>query len=79
MGSAVALAMAEKGASVMITGRGETRGASTAEQIRAGGREAHFIAADFSETSEVGRVADAAGEIDALVNMARLCRPRIDG
>ena len=70
MGSAVALAMAEKGASVMITGRDETRGASIVERICAGGHDAHFIAADFSEMSEVGRVADAAGEIDVLVNMA---------
>jgi NAD(P)-dependent dehydrogenase (short-subunit alcohol dehydrogenase family) len=70
MGSAVALAMAEKGASVVITGRDETRGEGTAEQIRAGGHEAQFLAADFSEMSEVGRVADAAGEIDVLVNMA---------
>ena len=31
MGSAVALSMAEKGASVIITGRDETRGASTVE------------------------------------------------
>ena len=36
MGSAAALAMAEKGASVIITGRDETRGASTVEEIRAG-------------------------------------------
>src|SRR3954471_7949849 len=70
MGSAVALAMAEKGASVMITGRDETRGANTAEQIRAGGHEAQFLAADFAEMSEVARIADAAGEIDVLVNMA---------
>ena len=70
MGSAAALAMAEKGASVIITGRDETRGASTAEEIRAGGHDAQFIAADFSELSEVGRVADAAGEIDVLVNCA---------
>jgi NAD(P)-dependent dehydrogenase (short-subunit alcohol dehydrogenase family) len=70
MGSAVALAMAEKGASVVITGRDETRGEGTVEQIRAGGHEAQFLAADFSEMSEVGRVADAAGEIDVLVNMA---------
>src|SRR4051794_5322239 len=54
----------------MITGRDETRGASIVEQIRAGGHDAHFITADFSEMSEVGRVADAAGEIDVLVNMA---------
>jgi NAD(P)-dependent dehydrogenase (short-subunit alcohol dehydrogenase family) len=70
MGSAAALAMAEKGASVIITGRDETRGASTVEEIRAGGHDAEFIAADFSEMSEVGRVADAAGEIDVLVNCA---------
>jgi NAD(P)-dependent dehydrogenase (short-subunit alcohol dehydrogenase family) len=70
MGSAVALAMAEKGASVVITGRDETRGEGTVEQIRGGGHEAQFLAADFSEMSEVGRVADAAGEIDVLVNMA---------
>jgi NAD(P)-dependent dehydrogenase (short-subunit alcohol dehydrogenase family) len=56
MGSAVALAMAEKGASVVITDRDETRGASTMEQIHAGGHEAQFLAADFSEMSEVGRV-----------------------
>jgi NAD(P)-dependent dehydrogenase (short-subunit alcohol dehydrogenase family) len=35
MGSAVALSMAEKGASVIITGRDETRGAGTVEEIRA--------------------------------------------
>jgi NAD(P)-dependent dehydrogenase (short-subunit alcohol dehydrogenase family) len=70
MGSAVALAMAEKGAAVVITGRDETRGEGIVEQIRAGGHEAQFLAADFSEMSEVGRVADAAGEIDVLGNMA---------
>lgn len=70
MGSSTALAMAEKGASVIITGRDETRGASTVEEIRAGGHDAQFIAADFSEMSEVGHVADAAGEIDVLVNCA---------
>lgn len=70
IGSATALAMAEKGASVIITGRDETRGASTVEMIRAGGNDAQFIAADFSEMCEVGRVAEAAGEIDVLVNLA---------
>ena len=36
MGIATARSMAEKGASVIITGRDETRGASAAEEIRAG-------------------------------------------
>ncbi len=70
MGSAVALAMAAKGASVIVTGRDESRGASTVEKIRAGGSEGQFIAADFSDMSEVARVAEAAGEIDVLVNCA---------
>jgi NAD(P)-dependent dehydrogenase (short-subunit alcohol dehydrogenase family) len=70
MGSATALAMAEKGASVFITGRDEIRGASTVEEIRARGHDAHFIAADLSEISEVARVAEAAAELDVLVNCA---------
>jgi NAD(P)-dependent dehydrogenase (short-subunit alcohol dehydrogenase family) len=70
MGSEAALSMAKKGASVIVTGRDETRGASIVEKIRAGGGDAQFIAADFSEMSEVGGVADAAGEIDVLVNAA---------
>ena len=45
MGIATALAMAEKGATVILTGRDETRGAGAAEQIRAGGHDAQFIAA----------------------------------
>jgi NAD(P)-dependent dehydrogenase (short-subunit alcohol dehydrogenase family) len=70
MGSEAALSMAEKGASVIITGRDETRGASTVKKIRAAGHDAEFIAADFSEMSEVRRVADAADEICVLVNCA---------
>jgi NAD(P)-dependent dehydrogenase (short-subunit alcohol dehydrogenase family) len=70
MGSEAALSMAEKGAPVIITGRDETRGASAVEKIRAAGHDAEFIAADFSKMSEVRRVADAAGEIDVLVNCA---------
>ena len=70
MGIATAQAMAEKGATVLLTGRDKTRGASAVEEIRTGGHDAQFIAADFSELPEVRRVADAAGEIDVLVNCA---------
>ena len=79
MGIATARAMAEKGASVILTGRDETRGESAAEEIRAEGHEAQFIAADFSEMSEVRRVADAAGEIDVLVNGAGFAALGTDG
>ena len=71
MGTATALSMAEKGAAVILTGRDETRGENVAAELRAEGHDAQFIAADFSEMSEVRRVADAAGdEIDVLVNCA---------
>lgn len=70
MGIATAVTMAARGASVIITGRDETRGASTVDMIRGAGHDAQFIAADFSQMSEVARVADAAGEIDVLVNLA---------
>jgi NAD(P)-dependent dehydrogenase (short-subunit alcohol dehydrogenase family) len=70
MGIATARSLAEKGATVTITGRDETRGASTVEEIRGAGGDAEFIAADFSDMSEVARVADAAGEIDVLFNLA---------
>jgi NAD(P)-dependent dehydrogenase (short-subunit alcohol dehydrogenase family) len=56
MGIAVALSMAEKGASVIITGRDETRGASTVEEIRAGGHDAQFIDADRRSTSAAVRL-----------------------
>ncbi len=79
MGIATAMSMAEKGASVILTGRDETRGASTVEKIRADGHDAEFIAADFSEMSEVRRVADAAGEIDVLVNCAGYAAMGADG
>ena len=46
MGIATARSMAEKGASVIITGRDETRGAVAVEEIRAGGGDAQFIAAE---------------------------------
>jgi len=52
MGSVVAVAMTEKGASVVITGRDETRGASTTEQIRAGRHEAHGLSERLREGAE---------------------------
>lgn len=70
MGIGVARSMADEGASVIITGRDETRGVTAVEGIRASGHDAEFLAADLSQTSEVARVADAAGDIDVLVNCA---------
>ena len=51
IGIATARTMAEKGASVIITGRDEARGAGAAEEIRAGGHDAQFIAADSAPST----------------------------
>ncbi len=40
MGIGAARSMAEKGASVILTGRDETRGVTAVEEIRAGGQDA---------------------------------------
>ena len=67
MGIATALAMAEKGATVIITGRDETRGASAAEEIRAGGHDAAL-----QESVTVGAVTDRAHHRDDLFNGRRV-------
>jgi NAD(P)-dependent dehydrogenase (short-subunit alcohol dehydrogenase family) len=70
IGSATARSMAQNGASVIITGRDERLGATVADEIRAAGGEARFVAADLTQLDEVSRVAEEAGDIDILVNCA---------
>ena len=53
IGIATAYSMAEKGATVVITGRDETRGVSAVEGIRAKGHDAEYIAADSSEQTRM--------------------------
>jgi NAD(P)-dependent dehydrogenase (short-subunit alcohol dehydrogenase family) len=65
IGRAAARLFSEQGASVIISGRDETRGREVAAETR--GR---FIRADLASTEDVRRLADEAGEIDVLVNNA---------
>jgi glucose 1-dehydrogenase len=73
IGKAIALAFAREGASVVVTGRDEARGAAVVAAAEAGA-ELHFVAADLhDEAAATALVDDAArllGGLTVLVNNA---------
>lgn len=76
IGEAAALALAEEGASVVVTARRVERLEALAERIRALGSDALPYAADVASLEDVRSLTDAAlerfGRIDILVNNAGL-------
>jgi NAD(P)-dependent dehydrogenase (short-subunit alcohol dehydrogenase family) len=76
LGRAVATELAERGATLLLHGRDETRLADTAERIRAETQndKLHTYRADFSSLAEVGgmagRIVRDQDRIDVLVNNA---------
>jgi NAD(P)-dependent dehydrogenase (short-subunit alcohol dehydrogenase family) len=70
IGRAVALRLADHGATVVVHGRDEARGADLVAEIAARGGHARFVAADLADTEQVRRLAAEAGEVDVLVNNA---------
>src|SRR5260370_5289828 len=70
IGQEAAKLFARRGASVIITGRDTERGALTVAAIGAQGGRAEFIAADLTDIESVRRLAEQAGDVDALVNNA---------
>src|SRR5437879_13829387 len=75
IGRAIALAYAAAGADVVLTYRGNRRGAEeTAAQARAAGRRAEPLQADIAEGRDVDALADAVrrafGRVDVWVNNA---------
>jgi NAD(P)-dependent dehydrogenase (short-subunit alcohol dehydrogenase family) len=70
IGRAVAERLASEGAEVIITGRDQARGREVVEAIEADGGTAQFIAADLASFADVRRLAEAAGDVDVLVNNA---------
>ncbi|HTU71400.1 MAG TPA: SDR family NAD(P)-dependent oxidoreductase [Candidatus Baltobacteraceae bacterium] len=74
IGKATAVALARRGARVLVSGRDEKRGQEVAAAIRAAGGEAQFLKADLSDGSSVRELARAAiaaaGRVDILVNNA---------
>lgn len=70
IGRATAIALAARGANVVVTGRDAERGAEVVRKIQADGGTARFIAADLTDEEDVTRLAREAGEVDVLVNNA---------
>ncbi len=80
IGRSVALALAEAGADLVVTGRAEADLRDVAEQIRARGRACTVVAADLGSVAAIQAMADAAlsalGHVDILVNNAGIALPQ---
>ena len=70
IGRAVALALAQDGAEVVVHGRNQARGAETVQEIEAAGGTASFVAADLADADDVRRLASEVGDVDILINNA---------
>ena len=70
IGKATAAALAELGATVIVTGRDAGRGDRVVKEIEADGGSARFVAADLSDPGQVAHLAQQAGDVDILVNNA---------
>ena len=72
IGKGIALALAEAGVDVAVTGLTHTYAAKTAEEIRALGRVALPLAGDATKTADMDRIAQNVlaefGRVDILVN-----------
>ena len=62
--------MRDEGAEVIITGRDEARANEVIAAIEAAGGKARFISADLANFDDVKRLAEAARDVDVLVNNA---------
>ncbi len=78
LGVAIATALADEGAFVIVSGRDKQRGDAVVADIRSAGGQADFVAADIGAgEAEVRRLAEqataaAGGHIDILVNNAAM-------
>ena len=70
IGRAVADLLASRGADVIVTGRDPSRGDEVVEAITVAGGKARFIPADLANFEDLRRLADAAKDVDVLVNNA---------
>ncbi|WP_371663025.1 SDR family NAD(P)-dependent oxidoreductase [Streptomyces sp. NBC_00280] len=70
IGRAIALKLAEAGATVYATGRRAELGKETVELIERAGGTGHFVVADVANLDDVRRLAAEVGEVDVLVNNA---------
>ena len=70
IGRAAAEQFGSAGAHVIVTGRDETRGREVVDAIESAGGQARFVAADLSAPDGARSLAQAAGDVDVLVNNA---------
>ncbi|MDU0288289.1 SDR family oxidoreductase [Saccharothrix longispora] len=70
IGRETARLLAAGGASVVVSGRDEARGAQVVASIRDSGGSARFVPADLVDLDSVRALAEEAGEVDILVNNA---------
>ncbi len=83
IGRALAGALSQAGASMVIVGRSETRLRDTVAELEGAGGRATYVTADLGDRQALARVADEAvdpyGEPDILVNVAAVnIRPLFD-
>ena len=76
IGQAIALAMAQEGSKVIITGRTKSKLEETCNRIRSSGLAADFVVGDVSKVEDVKaiiqKVLKEDGRIDVLINNAAL-------
>ncbi|MER6626635.1 SDR family oxidoreductase [Streptomyces sp. NPDC000987] len=70
IGRATALALAARGADIIVHGRDKDRAADTLRQIEAIGVTARLELADLSDPAQVTALTERAGHVDILVNNA---------
>lgn len=70
IGFAIAERLVREGASVILTGRDAVRGAEALRRLGDAGGIARFVRADLAYEADVRRLAEAAAEVDVLVNNA---------
>ncbi len=70
IGAATARLLAEQGATVIVSGRDGARGEEVVREIASSGGAARFVLAELADVESVRALAEAAGEVDVLVNNA---------
>jgi NAD(P)-dependent dehydrogenase (short-subunit alcohol dehydrogenase family) len=72
IGRAMAEALGRAGAGLVLVARGEPALAEAVARLRSAGCRARYTVADLGRRADIDRVAEAAGEVDILVNAAAM-------